>query len=74
MTFRVFVHTSDERFAFYAHVLEASGDMNELSDRRTGRRTHTSRSDEFCISRAQSGASPVVDSCPCGPCMPHLGW
>ena len=26
------MHTSDERFASYAHLLEASGDMNKLPD------------------------------------------
>ena len=33
MPLRMLVHTGDERFAFYAHLLEASGDMNELADR-----------------------------------------
>ena len=31
------MHTGDERFASYAHLLEASGDMNELADRNNPR-------------------------------------
>ena len=45
MTFRA-VYTSDERFAFVS-VLEASGDMNVLSDRRTGRRCARVAFNEF---------------------------
>ena len=31
------MHTGDERFASYAHLLEASGDMDELADQNNRR-------------------------------------